>query len=541
MKWTYPILAFAVIFVISFGLVNVIKEAVELAPMAEKSAEQGRLIAHTKNATRLVNAGAADLHSYLQNSIPYEEARTDSMAPTEENWKDFFSNSAKVDPEANHVVLVPGGGKDALQWALPALFYAYYYGSPVIFYNNGQWSGNVEDYDHLPAFVVGPEELIPEEAEERFDKVERISAATPQHLALKLAQYRDEEAEFGWGRDVGRNNGYFHYVVTIPSEALIGLAALPYAVSNNATLLYGEENGGISGELDRYAFGQRADWFVTPSEGPFRHFWIVSNRMSYAAQSRLDFAVEKAAYASMGPIALGDTEALLLILVIWGIASGLFVWIHSLYTLPMVKMPIKIGWALGSLLLPVLGPVLYINSYRRPAREVEKGDWRWLRSHNQQSAAATVMSFGYGATMMIATGFLFVWFGFPLFFGEGMDGTFFWLGAGMPFMMIIMYIIPVILAWWLIQYPMKKSMMPGMSDKKISKLALITAAISMFAVSLGMMSVAWLMLMERLPMMPKEDDTLWFGSMWLASFIGFLVAWPLNWIMIRKHLKPGNL
>ncbi|MGI0106357.1 DUF4396 domain-containing protein [Salinimicrobium tongyeongense] len=541
MKWTYPIVAFIVFFVLGFGLVNLLKEDLEVAPWAGSTAEEGRLISHTKNVTRLVNAGPADLHSYLKTAIPYEEAQTTNMAPSEENWQEFFLNSLKVNPEARHVIILSGGDKKALAWSLPGLYYAYFYGSPVIFYNNGELTGRENVTTAMQAYVLGTEQMIPDEILSDFKDVERISAKSPQQLALKLAEYRDEQTEFGWGREVDRDNGYFHYVLTTPDDVLLGLAALPYAKSNNATLLYAEEDGGISGELDRYAFAQRADWFVTPSEGPFRHFWVVSNRISYAAQARLDFALEKAEYASMGPIALGDMEALMSIFLIWGIASALFVWIHSLYFLPMVKMPIKIGWTLASLLLPVLGPVLYINSYRRPAKEVDDGDWRWIRSHNQQSATATIMGFGYGAPLMIVVGFILVWFGFPIFFGEGMEGPFFWLGAGMPVMMIAMYILAVLIAWAMVQYPMKKSMMPGMSDKKISKMAFITTALSMLAVSLGMMSVSWYMLMDKIPMMPKEDDILWFASMWLASFIGFLVAWPLNWIFIRKHLKPGNV
>ena len=31
------------------------------------------------------------------------------------------------------------------------------------------------------------------------------------------------------------------------------------------------------------------------------------------------------------------------------------------------------------------------------------------------------------------------------------------------------------------------------------------------------------------------------GSMWLASTIGFLVAWPLNWPMVRARLKTGAM
>jgi hypothetical protein len=63
----------------------------------------------------------------------------------------------------------------------------------------------------------------------------------------------------------------------------------------------------------------------------------------------------------------------------------------------------------------------------------------------------------------------------------------------------------------------------------------------MAAVSLGMMTTAWWMLMAHSPMMPKEDQILWFGSMWLASSIGFVIAWPLNWPMVRARLKTGAM
>lgn len=141
---------------------------------------------------------------------------------------------------------------------------------------------------------------------------------------------------------------------------------------------------------------------------------------------------------------------------------------------------------------------------------------------------------------MIAVGFLFVWFGFPIFFPEWIVGPFFWLGAGMPIMMIAMYVLTVLIVVPMVQYPMKEMMM-DMPKKKLVMMAFKTTALSMAAVSLGMMTTAWWTMMYHIPMMPKEDDILWFGVMWLASFAGFLVAWPLNWLMIRSHLKPGNV
>ncbi|MBU1823247.1 MAG: DUF4396 domain-containing protein [Bacteroidetes bacterium] len=541
MKWTYPVLTFLIIFIIGFGLLNLLKEDLEVAPWTEKGAMEGRMIAHTKNVTRLVAQNAADLHDYLKTAIPYTEAQVSPQAPTEQNWEDFVRKSLKVSDQPKHVLVLPGGEKEALEWALPAVYYAFYYGSPVLFVHNGQLdAGEVAPFRDIKAFLVGPEKLIPASVEDNFERSERVAGRNLADHAVQLAEMRDEQSEFGWGRTHYRNTGYFHYVVTTPHDALLGLAALPYAVSNNASLLYASDEGGIPAELDRYAWSQRADWFVSPSEGPFRHFWVVSPLVSYAAQSRLDFSVEKAEYPSMGPVALGYMEALAIMLIVLGIASALFVMIHGTYTLHMVHMPIKIAWAMSSLLLPILGPILYLNAYRRPAYRDEEGRWHWLRPQNIQSAAATAMGFGYGAPLMIAVGFMFVWYGFPIFFPEWIEGPFFWLGAGMPIMMIAMYVLSVLIVWPMVQYPMKRMMM-DMPQEKLVKMAFLTTAISMLAVSLGMMSTTWWTLMYHLPMMPKEDDILWFGVLWLAAFAGFLVAWPLNWLMIRSHLKPGNV
>lgn len=541
MKVTYPILTFFIVFVIGFGLLNVIKEDLEVAPWTEKGAEEGRLIANTKNVTRIVGKNAEDIHQYLKHAIPYEQATTGTAPPHEQKWEQFVRESIKPNPDARHVLVLPVGKKESLQWALPAIYYAFYYGSPLIFVNDGKIVEGEEYVDAgLKAFIIGGEDLVPEEIASKFENRERLAGKNLADHAVRIAEFRDHEYEFGWGRKHHRRTGYFHYVIATPGDAVKGLAALPYAVSNNASLLYASDDGGLPAETDRYIWSQRTDRFRTPSEGPFKHFWIVSDRVSYSAHARMDFAIEKSDYPSMGDVGLGYMEGLAVMLVVLGIASALFVMFHAAYLLPMVKMPIKIAWTLTSLLLPILGPVLYLNSYRRPAIQNEEGEWRFIRPQNIQSAAATAMSFGYGAPLMIAIGFVFVWFGFPLWFSESINDAATWLGAGMPIMMFAMYVLSVLIVWPMVQYPMKKMMMK-MPRKKILKMAFITTALSMLSVSLGMMTMAWWMMMYHLPMMPKEDDILWFGSMWLASIVGFFVAWPLNWIMIRKELKPGNV
>ena len=533
-RWTYPVFALFILLVLSFGILLTIKEGVEVAGLVEPhhNPEKSRLTMHLKNTTH-IQGNVAEVFSQLQESVQYEEAKTATFVPTQENWKEFVKQSITANPQAKHVVVISAEEQEALQWALPAIFYAKYNNSPLLF--TDEVERNAERLEGKKIFAVGPGNF---EHLQGLENVVQITASSPAELAVELTKYRDEESEFGWGRNHGRRNGYFHYVVTTPSEALKGLAALPLAKSNAAALLYAGDNGGLPAITDSYIWSQRADWFTTPSEGPFRHFWVVTGQMSYKALGRLDFSVEKAPYADMGAVALGPMEAIVIIFMALGIAGAIFILIHSAYTLPGVMSPIKIAWTLGAALLPILGVVLYLNAYRRPFY-FEGKMTRWLRPPGIQAASATMMGFGYGAPAMIAVAYLFAYFGFPIFFSEGINDTLFWAGAGMPIMMFGMYLGALLLVIFLVQYPMKNAMME-LKDGMLLWKGLKVAFLSMTAVSLGMMSMSWWMMMVHIPMMPKEDDILWFGTMWIASFIGFLVAWPLNSLMIRNNIKHGN-
>lgn len=536
-RWSYPVLALFIFIVIGFGLILTVMEGVETAGLVnpDHNPEEGRLVSHMKNTT-FVSGTAAEIHGKMKEAILYPEAQTADSAPTAQNWKEFVKSSITTNQESRHAIILPSGNAEALQWALPAIFYAKYFGSPVVFADEIEGSNSL--LENRKVYVIGPDELLSSSDLGINRNCERITARNPAALAVKIARYRDTKSEFGWGRGRDRRTGYFQYVMATPSGAIDALAALPLAKSNGATILYTDEKGGLPAITDAYIWSQRADWFVTPSEGPFRHFWVVSPSMSYKAQSRMDFSVEKSEYPTLGAVALGPLEALVIIFIFLGIAGGLFILVHSSYTLPMVPIPVKIAWTMGAMVLPVLGLILYFNAYRRPFYE-EDGMMRWLRPQNIQSASATMMGFGYGAPLMIAIGYLLAYFGFPIFFSEALNDSVFWLGAGMPVMMMIMYFGAIIVAALMVHYPMKETMME-MKDSMLIKQSFGMTFISMTLVSLGMMTFTWWFMMTHLPMMPAEDDILWFGTLWIASFTGFIVAWPFNWIMIRKEIKHGN-
>jgi hypothetical protein len=108
------------------------------------------------------------------------------------------------------------------------------------------------------------------------------------------------------------------------------------------------------------------------------------------------------------------------------------------------------------------------------------------------------MGFGYGAPLMIAVGYAFAYLGFPLFFWLWADDWIFLLGAGMPLMMIGMFVDAVLIAWPFVQFPARRMMMQA-SAGRVLWTSLGVTALSMAAVSLGMMTVAWWMMMDKIP------------------------------------------
>lgn len=524
--------------ILGLALTYVFYKAVQVAPEARAGAD-GRQHYHLKNVTRW-GGGVADVRAAVARAVWLEDRPS---AAAETSWHGEVRALLTPVDSASHVVALPGEGPDAAAWALPGAFWAVYANVPVVLLGQGQPSPEtvaiLQRY-RAPVYVLAPASLVPESvmAQVRaLAPVTRVSGDNLAEHAIAIAEYRDASTGFGWGRHHGERDGYFQFVVTTPEEAAYGYAALPLAQSNAATFLYAADDGSLPGALDRYVWAQRSDWFVNPAEGPFRHFWIVGNRVSYAAQGRLDLAIEKSPYGNMGEVGFGPLEAIALVFIALGIASGVFVYLHGERLLPEVMRATRLAWAFTALLLPVVGVVLYFAAYRRP--QTGQGAMpQWVRPPAVQAAAATALSFGYGAPLMIAIAYLFIFFGLPLFF-ENLGGSgLFWLGAGMPFMMLIMYVGAVLFAWLLVQLPMR-SVMQSRPAKAVMWPALGVTVLSMTAVSLAMMTGVWWMMMGKFPDMPKEDDLLFLGAQWLAATAGFLIAWPLNWVMVRVGFKPG--
>jgi len=537
------LLAIAVALVLAYGLGETLYEDIVVAPWATNGAE-GRLHAHAKNVTR-VGGSAAAVRGVIRRAVRLDSAPY-SSAPASSGWQQEITSAVAVAAQPRHVVALAADGTDAEAWALPGAYWAVYAGDPVVFVGRDAVPpaamSIVQSYG-VPVYVLAPEELVSDQVIDALARVapaQRVASDDLSSHAVAVAEFRDDATGFGWGRTQDARTGYFDFVLAAPSEAEQALAALPLAREDAATFLFVSDDGSLPAATDRYIWGQRADWFSTPAEGPYKHFWVVGDRMSFAAEGRLDLSVEKSPYATMGEVGLGPLEALAIAFIALGIAGAVLVLVHGARLLPDVMLSTRLAWAYTALLVPVLGVLLYFAAYRRPILNPGERMPRWLRPPAIQAAAATAMGFGYGAPLMVGIAWLFGYFGFPLFFGQWADGWPFVFGAGMPQMMFWMYVLAVLVSWPLAMIPMR-AMMSGSSPRAVVWPSLGVMALGMAVVSLGMMTGAWWLIMTKIPMMPKEDDLMWFGAFWIASTLGFLVAWPLNWPMVRTHLKQGAM
>jgi hypothetical protein len=136
---------------------------------------------------------------------------------------------------------------------------------------------------------------------------------------------------------------------------------------------------------------------------------------------------------------------------------------------------------------------------------------------------------------MVTSGFIVTLSGMPLLPARG---PLFWLGTPMILVMIINYVVAVLVSWPLYQTPMI-AMFHGVSYVEALPRALPLVLVSMAAAALAMNPGMWWLMMSKFPMMPTEESILWFGTMFFTVFLAFLMAWPFNYLFVRRHQKAG--
>ena len=258
--------------------------------------------------------------------------------------------------------------------------------------------------------------------------------------------------------------------------------------------------------------------------------------VSWVTQTRMDYAVEIMPYRLLGP-GLSALDALATIWAAFSLLGATFVFAHVRHRIPESAMWTQLVWPLITLLLGPFGLGLYWSAYRgRAVVDTERGR-RVLRPYWLQAATATAMGVAFAGTTMIAVGFVLTYFGMPL---VEFDGPLFWLGSSMILLMAIIYVVAFLVSWLVFHVPMFRDSL-GLDTGDALRQSLLAVAGSMTSVSVGMMGGMWWFMMRTLPMMPGEENVAWFGVMVFATLVGFVIAWPVNGLLVRRNVKPGGV
>ena len=364
----------------------------------------------------------------------------------------------------------------------------------------------------------------------------QIGGNSPATTAVAFAGYEDPENPlFGWGMNAASLSGYRAYTLAPAGQPAVALLSANLARRGKPGPLFWSEAQELPQVINNYFFSQRAAFWVTPSEGPFHHFYVLGNTqaISFPAQSQADYAVEIGPYFQKG-VGAGPLDMLAAVWVLLGLASAAWIVFHEVKFLPHQHWVMRLAWPLLALMIGPFGIPLYWLAYNRLI--IKRGDMvMWDRPLWLQGMAATASAVGFGGLIMVASGFITTLFGLPLIPARG---PLFWLGTPMILVMIINYVVAVLVSWPLYQTPMI-AMFHGVSYQEALPRALPVVLASMAAAALAMNPGMWWLMMSKAPMMPTEESILWLGTMFFSVFLAFLVAWPFNYLFVRQRRKAG--
>lgn len=433
--------------------------------------------------------------------------------------EEIYALRMQLSPAPRHALVVdpddPGSALLAAPWAA-------YSGDLVLFDPAAAPEG-------LPFYILGETPG----AEAAAGQIRGRSAA---HTAVAFAQYEDPQNPFfGWGFNANSTTGYRGFSLARPDDPALALLSANLAVRGKPGPLLWAGERELPQVVNNYLWSQRAAFWVTPAEGPFHHTFILGStgQIAFPAQGQADYAVEIGPYRGKGA-GMSGVDMVAAAWVALGLASAAWIAFHASKFLPGQNWVLRLAWPLMATLIGPFGIPLYYLAYNRPV--IHHGQMQaWDRPLWLQGLTATVSAVGFGAAIMVATGYVATFLGLPLVPGRG---PLYFLGTPMILVMVINYVVAVLVSWLLFQTPML-AMFYGLSYRQTLLKALPMVLISMTAAALAMDPGMWWLMMSNLPMMPTEESILWFGVMFFTAFLALLMAWPVNYLLVRLQRKSG--
>ncbi len=443
----------------------------------------------------------------------------------------------------NNIII---GHQEEIVYLLPVLSLAVHKGLPVLLLNDEvpadfrNYVNNNKDKRYF--YLLGKEKILDLKDElNEYGQVKIINSQDIYQQSVRVARFYDPDNNFGWQANGNTAEGGHNTILVNPdiNDSKISsviLAALLGLRGKYGPILYTNSNF-LPAIIEKYYWQLKPDFWVTPTEGPYNHTWIIGNLndINFPVQGRVDFLQEIQPYESLGEQGMSGLEMIGLIWLITTFTSAIWIFVHLFIRLPLVSYLMKLAWILLVLITGPLGIWIYYQAYKGYDTKVSVGEWPrplWV-----QGLVATISSLSFGASIMIISQFFLLRNGWPQLFRRG---DFFVIGNSMLQTMLISYLLALIINSTLFM-PVMLRMGTRLNYIDAIKKSLLPVILSMTTVSLGMMGLMWWLQMEYLPMMPEESELLWIFTIQIATIVGLLVAYPININLVRRGLKKGKM
>lgn len=452
--------------------------------------------------------------------------------------------SVMINTSKSRKVLLVGDG--SVNHALPAATWLAHRGTPLLLAQRN----DIPDASrrileraggNLDIYVLGPESQVSQKVLHELAKWGRVKRIGQENFfanAVAFARFYDSDHRFGWEANQATAEAARHFLLGSSNtdwRTMLAAAQL-FSGPNFGPLLLTEPDH-LPAATEKLLWSTAPDWWVTPAEGPFNHTWIAGglDEVSYAVQARADFIQEIRAYLDQGAQGISGSEALAIVWFALSLAAALWVWFHLSTRLTQLAPFMKISWVLVMLVLGPVGLWAYYTCYRGYGHQTVLGEFPrplWV-----QVLSATLSTIGFSIPTMLATAFLIAFFGMPLFV---IPGFFFWLGSPMTQSIIWSYLAALLVNMFIF-VPLMLRAKERSSYRDTVRDNALTVFISMTSISIGMMAAMWLLQMKGLPVMPKEEHILWWGTAWAANIIGLFTGYIGNWSLVVRGRKIGTM
>ncbi|GAA3650342.1 cell wall-binding repeat-containing protein [Asaccharospora irregularis] len=188
---------------------------------------------------------------------------------------------ATIKNGAKNILIVSG---ESLSEGTPATFWSAHHGDPILYVNKNEIPRCVIDTigqkQEVNIYIVGSTNTISESVENFLSKlpnvgtIDRITGNNPYEISVNFAKYKDNQTEFGWGRDY--KDGHAFTFSSLDNPMLIVPSVLFAHMGKHTPLILVRRNN-VPTEVKEYIESVKPNPPMGMPKPPYMHGFIIGS------------------------------------------------------------------------------------------------------------------------------------------------------------------------------------------------------------------------------------------------------------------------